>query len=81
MTVHYDCKYRGIDVVSSRSARMLGGNRSVAEVRGSAGVWLLLLLAVGAAMGARRWGGGASTSALPPPPASNDSTAAGRRLP
>lgn len=30
-TVHFDCIYRGIDVVSSRSARLLGGNRSVAE--------------------------------------------------
>lgn len=31
--VHYDCIYRGLDVVSSRSARLLGGNRTVAEVR------------------------------------------------
>lgn len=30
--VHFDCKFRGIDVVSSRSARLLGGNRSIAEV-------------------------------------------------
>ncbi len=30
--VHYDCIYRGIDVVSSRSARLLGGNRTIAEV-------------------------------------------------
>lgn len=29
--VHYDCKYRGIDVVSSRAARLLGGNRIIAE--------------------------------------------------
>ncbi|GMH45624.1 hypothetical protein BSKO_13581 [Bryopsis sp. KO-2023] len=31
VVVHYDCKFRGIDVVSSRSARLLGGNRVVAE--------------------------------------------------
>lgn len=31
VTVHFDCKYRGIDVVSSRQARLLGGNRTVAE--------------------------------------------------
>eukprot|EP00210_Caulerpa_lentillifera_P003549 g3385.t1 len=31
LKVHYDCKFRGIDVVSSRSARLLGGNRIVAE--------------------------------------------------
>ncbi|KAG7672634.1 putative Peptidyl-prolyl cis-trans isomerase FKBP18, chloroplastic [Nannochloris sp. 'desiccata'] len=31
VTVHYDCIFRGIDVVSSRSARLLGGNRTVAE--------------------------------------------------
>lgn len=30
--VHYDCKFRGLDVVSSRSARLLGGNRTLAEV-------------------------------------------------
>ncbi|MEW5318046.1 MAG: hypothetical protein WDW38_009299 [Sanguina aurantia] len=29
--VHYDCIYRGIDVVSSRAARLLGGNRTIAE--------------------------------------------------
>ena len=34
VTVHFDCKYRGLDVVSSRSARLLGGNRTLAEVRG-----------------------------------------------
>lgn len=27
--VHYDVKYRGIDVVSSRQSRLLGGNRWV----------------------------------------------------
>ena len=31
VTVHFDCKYKGIDVVSSRQARLLGGNRTVAE--------------------------------------------------
>eukprot|EP00197_Chlamydomonas_leiostraca_P013001 CAMPEP_0202865896 /NCGR_PEP_ID=MMETSP1391-20130828/6645_1 /ASSEMBLY_ACC=CAM_ASM_000867 /TAXON_ID=1034604 /ORGANISM="Chlamydomonas leiostraca, Strain SAG 11-49" /LENGTH=236 /DNA_ID=CAMNT_0049545785 /DNA_START=23 /DNA_END=733 /DNA_ORIENTATION=+ len=31
VVVHYDCLYRGIDVVSSRAARLLGGNRTVAE--------------------------------------------------
>ena len=31
VTVHFDCLFRGIDVVSSRSARLLGGNRVVAE--------------------------------------------------
>ncbi|KXZ46062.1 hypothetical protein GPECTOR_47g337 [Gonium pectorale] len=31
VVVHYDCLYRGIDVVSSRSARLLGGNRTIAE--------------------------------------------------
>ena len=30
--VHFDCLYKGIDVASSRSARLLGGNRTVAEV-------------------------------------------------
>jgi hypothetical protein len=30
--VHYDCLFRGIDAVSSRSARLLGGNRTIAEV-------------------------------------------------
>ncbi|GAB4824051.1 hypothetical protein N2152v2_011097 [Parachlorella kessleri] len=29
--VHFDCKYKGIDAVSSRAARTLGGNRTVAE--------------------------------------------------
>jgi peptidylprolyl isomerase len=29
--VHFDCVYRGIDAVSSRYARTLGGNRTVAE--------------------------------------------------
>lgn len=33
--VHYDCLYRGLDVVSSRSARLLGGNRTIAEVSGT----------------------------------------------
>lgn len=31
VTVHFDCVYKGIDVVSSRSARLLGGNRSIAQ--------------------------------------------------
>lgn len=31
VTVHFDCTYRGIDAVSSRYARTLGGNRTVAE--------------------------------------------------
>ncbi|KAK9824004.1 hypothetical protein WJX72_006919 [[Myrmecia] bisecta] len=31
VSVHFDCMYKGIDVVSSRSARLLGGNRSIAE--------------------------------------------------
>ncbi|KAI3428752.1 hypothetical protein D9Q98_007574 [Chlorella vulgaris] len=29
--VHFECKYRGLYVVSTRSARTLGGNRTVAE--------------------------------------------------
>lgn len=33
LQVHFDCKFRGIDAVSSRYARTLGGNRTVAEVR------------------------------------------------
>jgi peptidylprolyl isomerase len=31
VTVHYDCIFRGLYVVSSRSARLLGGNRTIAE--------------------------------------------------
>ncbi|GAX75053.1 hypothetical protein CEUSTIGMA_g2497.t1 [Chlamydomonas eustigma] len=31
VSVHFDVLYRGIDVVSSRQARLLGGNRSIAE--------------------------------------------------
>ncbi|GLC36493.1 hypothetical protein PLESTB_000154200 [Pleodorina starrii] len=31
IVVHYDCLYRGLDVVSSRNARLLGGNRTIAE--------------------------------------------------
>lgn len=30
--VHFECKYRGLSVVSTRSARVLSGNRTVAEV-------------------------------------------------
>jgi hypothetical protein len=30
--VHFDCKFKGIDAVSSRYARTLGGNRTIAEV-------------------------------------------------
>jgi len=29
--VHYDCKFRGLMAVSSREARLLGGNRTIAE--------------------------------------------------
>jgi hypothetical protein len=29
--VHFDVMYRGVDVVSSRQARLLGGNRTIAE--------------------------------------------------
>eukprot|EP00803_Ostreobium_quekettii_P002835 evm.model.scf_805.5 EVM.evm.TU.scf_805.5 scf_805:49282-53426(+) len=31
VVVHFDCRYLGLDVVSSRLARTLGGNRVVAE--------------------------------------------------
>mmetsp|Transcript_7456 Transcript_7456/g.10103 ORF Transcript_7456/g.10103 Transcript_7456/m.10103 type:complete len:361 (+) Transcript_7456:63-1145(+) len=31
LVVHYDCKYRGLLAVSSREARLLGGNRTIAE--------------------------------------------------
>lgn len=31
VTVHFDCIFRGIDAVSSRSARVLGENRIIAE--------------------------------------------------
>ncbi|KAK3265900.1 hypothetical protein CYMTET_25446, partial [Cymbomonas tetramitiformis] len=31
ITVHYDCKFRGLTVVSSREGRLLGGNRSIAQ--------------------------------------------------
>lgn len=31
MTVHFDVLYRGLDVASSRSARLLGANRTIAE--------------------------------------------------
>eukprot|EP00878_Enallax_costatus_P011970 GHUV01012498.1.p1 GENE.GHUV01012498.1~~GHUV01012498.1.p1 ORF type:complete len:199 (+),score=18.12 GHUV01012498.1:141-737(+) len=31
VSVHFDCKFRGIDAVSSRYARTLGGNRTIAE--------------------------------------------------
>lgn len=31
VTVHFDTIYKGIDVASSRSARLLGGNRTLAE--------------------------------------------------
>lgn len=31
VVVHFDCLFRGIDAVSSRSARLLGGNRTIAE--------------------------------------------------
>jgi hypothetical protein len=33
--VHFDCLYRGIDAVSSRYARTLGGNRTIAQVGGA----------------------------------------------
>ncbi|KAK9834017.1 hypothetical protein WJX81_003195 [Elliptochloris bilobata] len=29
--VHYDCVYKGLDVVSSRQSRLLGGNRTISE--------------------------------------------------
>jgi hypothetical protein len=32
LQVHFDCKFKGIDAVSSRYARTLGGNRTIAEV-------------------------------------------------
>jgi hypothetical protein len=32
LQVHFDCRYKGIDAVSSRYARTLGGNRTIAEV-------------------------------------------------
>lgn len=32
LQVHFDCMYKSLDVVSSRSARLLGANRSIAEV-------------------------------------------------
>ena len=31
VTVHFDCYFRGIDAVSTRSARLLGGDRTLAE--------------------------------------------------
>ncbi|BDA41910.1 Peptidyl-prolyl cis-trans isomerase FKBP18, chloroplastic [Coccomyxa sp. Obi] len=31
VTVHFDCIYKGINVVSSRQARLLGGNRTISE--------------------------------------------------
>ena len=31
LQVHFDVKYKALDVVSTRSARLLGGNRTVAE--------------------------------------------------
>jgi peptidylprolyl isomerase len=31
VSVHFDCYFRGVDAVSTRSARTLGGNRVVAE--------------------------------------------------
>eukprot|EP00240_Pyramimonas_obovata_P003694 CAMPEP_0118933050 /NCGR_PEP_ID=MMETSP1169-20130426/11105_1 /TAXON_ID=36882 /ORGANISM="Pyramimonas obovata, Strain CCMP722" /LENGTH=356 /DNA_ID=CAMNT_0006875769 /DNA_START=45 /DNA_END=1115 /DNA_ORIENTATION=+ len=31
IVVHYDCKYKGLVAVSSREARLLGGNRTIAE--------------------------------------------------
>lgn len=31
VTVHFDVLYRGLDVASSRSARLLGANRTIAE--------------------------------------------------
>lgn len=30
-TVHFDCRFRGIDAVSSRQAALLGGNRTIAQ--------------------------------------------------
>ena len=37
--VHYQCKYRGLSVVDTLSARVLGGNRTVAEVRRRGAGW------------------------------------------
>ena len=34
--IHYTCRYRGLTAVSSREARTLGGNRTVAEPLGGA---------------------------------------------
>lgn len=34
LQVHFDCIYRGVNVVSSRQARLLGGNRTISEVTG-----------------------------------------------
>lgn len=31
VTVHFDCKYKTLDVVSTRAARLLSGNRTLAE--------------------------------------------------
>ena len=35
MQVHFDCMFKGLNVESTRSARLLGGNRSIAEVLAS----------------------------------------------
>lgn len=37
MQVHFECKYRGLTVVSTLMARTLGGNRTVSEVGAGAG--------------------------------------------
>jgi hypothetical protein len=34
VVVHFECRYRSLSVVSTRAARTLGGNRTVAEVGG-----------------------------------------------
>lgn len=44
VTVHFDCIYKGIDVVSSRQARLLGGNRTISEVRGGPCLLPLLIM-------------------------------------
>lgn len=36
--VHFDCMYKSLDVVSTRAARLLAGNRVVAEVH-MARIW------------------------------------------
>lgn len=72
VTVHFDCLFRGIDVVSSRSARLLGGNRVVAEpLQFIAGSKLTAGGVRGTAVVDTESGGGlfSGTSGPKPPPA------------